>query len=477
MHFLRRWPPARAATAAVCAAALVGAGCVPPPPQLAQPRRAAPPATPAPAPDDHTVVLGADVLVRQYGLARADALARMRAQPARIAAALDLQARLGLPAGSVWIDHAGGGRVVARTASAGAADIAAAVGAQQGVEAMVVASEHTPTEIAATATDLAAALQAEGIDGFAVGYDPVTDTFALAVPPAAVPGEPPAETAEDAATDAGLQPDDVVVEEVPGIETAACTPDGRHCDPPLRGGPVMRGPTATGIVYCSAGFVGRTASSGAPVVLTAGHCAAGAGPASVWSAYVPGAAAWRELGTAAGTAFGAQGDSAAVGVRDATGWAPGPALVAGPVSTAPAGVRSQSYRIEAIQRPVVGAVLCLSGSSAGTSCGEVTQVGASVAYSIGTSTVVVNGLAALDLRGRGSMCTGDSGGPVYANSLGFGLVSGGSLSGSTRTIDNGVYRVTVACGNGVVFLEDLPRAASRLGVVVGARDWRARGWL
>jgi hypothetical protein len=75
------------------------------------------------------------------------------------------------------------------------------------------------------------------------------------------------------------------------------------------------------------------------------------------------------------------------------------------------------------------------------------------------------------------MCTGDSGGPVYANSLGFGLVSGGSLSGSTRTIDNGVYRVTVACGNGVVFLEDLPRAASRLGVVIGARDWRARGWL
>ena len=106
-----------------------------------------------------------------------------------------------------------------------------------------------------------------------------------------------------------------------------------------------------------------------------------------------------------------------------------------------------------------------------------TQAGVTVAYASGGSTVLVNGLAAIDLRARGTMCTGDSGGPVYANGVGFGLVSGGSLSGSPRTIDNGIYRVTVSCGTSIVYVESLPRAAARLGILIGAGEWRARlGW-
>jgi hypothetical protein len=175
--------------------------------------------------------------------------------------------------------------------------------------------------------------------------------------------------------------------------------------------------------------------------------------------------------------FGATGDSSMVTVADGAGWAPGPTIVAGPWSVSPGSPLSQSYRIEAIQRPVVGSVLCISGASSGTSCGEVTQAGVSVAYSSGSSTVLVDGLAGIDLRGRGMMCTGDSGGPVYANALGFGLVSGGSLSGSPRTIDNGIYRVTVSCGTSIIYVESLPRAAARLGILIGAGDWRARlGW-
>jgi streptogrisin C len=464
--------------AAAVVAALAVAACVPSAPAPQPPRPAATPTTAPARPDDHTVTLGADVLVRQYGLSQAEALRRMRVQPTAVAAALDLQARLGLPEGAVWIDHRSGGQVVVRSNAAGAGDVAAAVGRQHGIATVAVAGDRSPEEIEALAAELAAALQAEGVDGFAVSYDPVTDTFALGLPPAGTVGEepPPAESAEEITTEIGLSPDDVAVEELPDIQTAACTADGRHCDSPLRGATVVRAVSGSSAVYCSGGFVGRSASTGAYVLATAGHCAIGAA-GRTWSAYLPTTAAWRDLGGASGGVFGATGDSSVIAVPGVAGWVPGPTIVAGPSSTTPAGSLSQSYRVEAIQRPVAGAVLCYSGASSGTSCGEVTRAGVTVVYPTGSSSVLVNGLAEIDLRGRGLMCTGDSGGPVYANALGFGLVSGGSLSGSPRTIDNGVYRVTVSCGTSVVYVESLPRAASRLGILIGAADWRARlGW-
>jgi hypothetical protein len=239
----------------------------------------------------------------------------------------------------------------------------------------------------------------------------------------------------------------------------------------------MRAVTGTSSIFCSAGFVGRTATSGSYVVVTAGHCALGAGAGRSWTAYVPAARVWRDIGVASGAAFGTGGDSSAVAVGDPAGWAPAPAVVAARSALSPGAALSQSYRVQAAQHPVVGAVLCTSGASSGTSCGEVTGAGVTVAYSNASgSTTLVDGLARIDLRGRGLMCAGDSGGPVYANALGFGLVSGGSLD-SSRTIDNGIYRATVPCGSTVVYIDDVARVANRLGVLIGARDWRDRlGW-
>jgi hypothetical protein len=453
------------------------AACVPPRPPAPQPPK---PATSPRPPDDHTVTLGADVLVTTYRLGRDEALRRMRTQPATIAAALDLQARLGLPDGAVRIDHAGGGKVVARTTSPTAASTAAEVGAAHSVEVVIEPAQRSPAENAALAGQLAAALVADGVEGFAVHYDPATDGFAIEVPPPpAAPAEPaPEDIAEEVASDAGLAPDDVAVDEVAGIQTAACTRDGRHCDTPLRGGPVMRAfVSTTRVLYCSAGFVGRATADGRYSVLTAGHCGSGAGAGKVWQSYRPAAAGWSDLGTPTGAAFGSAGDSAAITVQDAGGWAPAPTLVAGPAAVNPGASLHEGYRIEAAQHPVVGAVLCASGSSSGTSCAEVTGAGVTVSYQgSGGVTTLVEGLVRMDLRGRGLMCAGDSGGPVYANGLGFGLISGGALD-SQRTIDNGVYRATVPCGRAAVYVQDLPDAAGRLGVVVGAREWRSRfGW-
>lgn len=466
---------------AVLAAGLaVAAGCVPPPPPAPQLLRAPTPTTSAPRPpDDHTVTLGADVLVRAYGLSQAEALRQMRAQPAAVAAAVDLQTRLGLPDGAVWIDHRAGGKVVARSSSAGAASVASEVGAAHGVAVDVVAAARGTAAVAA-ADELAAALLADGVEGFSVHYDASSDVFAVEVPPApAVPGDPaPEDVAAEAADDAGLAPDDVDVDEVAGIQTAACTADGRHCDPPLRGATVIRAPvSATAVVYCSGGFVGRTAADGLYVVVTAGHCATGAGAGRTWTAYQPATQAWTALGVPSSAVFGSEGDSSMIPLQDANGWSPAPTLVAGPSAVSPAAPLAQAYRIEAIQRPVVGAVLCASGASSGTSCGEVTGAGVTVSFGgSGGTTTLVEGLVRLDLRGRGLMCGGDSGGPLYANGLGFGLVSGGALT-STRTIDNGIYRATVPCGDTVMYLQDLPRAAARLGVLIGAGDWRTKlGW-
>jgi streptogrisin C len=462
----------RAGTAAI--GILAAAACMPPPPPLPQ----VPPPAPAPPPDDHTVTMGADVLVQVYGLGRDEALRRMRAQPAAIAAALDLQARLGLAEGRVWIDHRNGGQVIARTDAVAAAEVAAAVEQAHAVDVVAAPTDRSADQIAEVADQLTTDLDAGGVEGFTVNYDAQADVFEVDVPPAPDAAEPPPiEVAEDAAANAGLDPGDVTVEAVDGIQPAICSVDGRHCDAPLRGATAIRGRVGTSLVYCSAGFSARTPGDGAYLLMTAGHCVSGNASQATWTEYQPSTSRWVDLGSFAAGLYGLGGDAAIVRVTDAAGWAPGPSIVAGPAATARAASLSEAYRVDDDQHPVVGAVLCLSGASSGTSCGEVTAVGVTVSYAgPGGSRTLVERLGRIELRELGKMCTGDSGGPVYANGLGFGIISGGAL-GTPERIQTDVYGLNVTCGRTVVLFQDLPLAAERLGVLVGARDWRDRlGW-
>jgi streptogrisin D len=73
--------------------------------------------------------------------------------------------------------------------------------------------------------------------------------------------------------------------------------------------------------------------------------------------------------------------------------------------------------------PVVGMAICKSGATSHVSCGTVLGVGIRVCYDLGC----VDGLASSNAVAR----PGDSGGPWYAGSTGYGLTSGSTLDGST----------------------------------------------
>jgi hypothetical protein len=181
------------------------------------------------------------------------------------------------------------------------------------------------------------------------------------------------------------------------------------CDPPLRSGIW----TYAGLVGCTGSFLARSKSDDRLYQMTAGHC--GLVWASTWvTQFVNGIA--HAIGRLQKRRFGLSGDMGIITVNNPPGWQ----------SRAWVSVRSgvgtttnQAYPIWADAAPVVGARVCFSGAASRPSnCGVVTRTDVTVTYT--ARGVTVGGLS------EANFCAvpGDSGSPVFANHVAYGVVSG-----------------------------------------------------
>lgn len=199
----------------------------------------------------------------------------------------------------------------------------------------------------------------------------------------------------------------LVVSSYHGRPTArGCTyPD---CSPPLRGGIRI---TNAGHV-CTGGFYAKSNSDSKPYQLTAGHCTAAV--AGDWSAYF----ANKEIhviGAAWSSKWSSVGDMAILRINNPAGWQPMPWIN---VTTSANTVSDPEYKVSADSTALQGKWLCTAGASYGrASCGSVIATGVSASY----GGVTVNNLSRVSFCGT----QGDSGAPVYASHVAFGMQVGG----------------------------------------------------
>jgi len=152
---------------------------------------------------------------------------------------------------------------------------------------------------------------------------------------------------------------------------------------------------------CSAGFNTRS-GSGRNYVLTAGHCTNLGG---TWTT-----SGGQTIGPVAASSFPGN-DFGAIRISD-------------PAALDPRGgvLHNGAFRdITGASRVPVGTTACKTGSTTGTTCGQVQAYNVTVRYAEGT----VYGLT------RTNICTqpGDSGGAMYYNNLAQGITSGGTIGG------------------------------------------------
>lgn len=346
---------ARRTTLAAAAATLLAAAVLTP--AVAAP--AAPPggsADPAPVDVD---AMAADHLAAELGLDAGQARDRVAAQDSLAATATDLEAALGAASAGSWIDQTTGTLVVATT-DAGATDGVRAAGA----EAVVV--EHSLSDLEASAT--AAADAGESVKSSYV--DVTTNEVVVTVAPG---------TAADVAATVGA---DVRVEETPGtVSTQADLLGGQQIE-------------FSGYV-CSVGFTATRA--GAPVFITAGHCAEGNQRFTRNGVYLGDTRGWSFPGN--DYAYSSIG----------SGWTPRDDVTR---------YNGTAVDVSGSSNAPVGTAVCKSGRTTGWTCGTVQAKNVTVNYAEGA----VGGLT------KSTACTegGDSGGSWMAGSLAQGVTSGGA---------------------------------------------------
>lgn len=180
-----------------------------------------------------------------------------------------------------------------------------------------------------------------------------------------------------------------------------------YCDSPLRGGiRITYGPSGT---RCTGGFIARSRASGRLLQFTAGHCAYLR--EGTWHTRLANQVTVRLIGPVAGWLWYTTGDIALLQINDEAGWTPKGWVV---VTSGPDTSADQTYRITSDKKSVIGQRICTTGGSYGRSdCGTVQQLGVTATY----GGVTVHNL------GRASFCGtgGDSGSPMFAKHVGYGL--------------------------------------------------------
>jgi hypothetical protein len=179
-----------------------------------------------------------------------------------------------------------------------------------------------------------------------------------------------------------------------------------YCDPPLRGGIRI---TNSGRP-CTGAFIARSRVDSVLYQFTAGHCIAG-GFTDNWSTRFTNGSS-HVIGPRHNHRFASSGDMAILRINNPSGWQLPRAVVY--VTSGPDTTADQTYHISSDGTSSVGMRICTTGGSYGRSdCGTVTQLGVTATY----NGVTVRGL------GRGSFCGtgGDSGAPMYASHVAYGL--------------------------------------------------------
>lgn len=192
------------------------------------------------------------------------------------------------------------------------------------------------------------------------------------------------------------------------------------CSTPVRGG---IGITRTGIA-CSAGFNVASNSDNLRYLLTTAHCFSA--PGTAWSAISSNGTSTYSIGAQHGSGVYTSSQDAGI-IRESSANVAGPNRVFVAPSTSPSypTTRDESYTISATpgtSGPLVGHYVCASGTTGGTSCGYVNNVGyqSPLTGRTGFARVIqdtVGGVA------QGAACHGDSGGSVYVKHVGYGLVA------------------------------------------------------
>ena len=254
-------------------------------------------------------------------------------------------------------------------------------------------------------------------------------------------------------------------------------PGAMNCSAPLRGGveiaPWGRAPNMGGI--CTAGFR-AIGSNGSRYVITADHCNANRyAPGEEWEAWdQQQLLKWNYWGEVHYLGFTEQVSSFpssdwtkinANGTEWDTwnqpqGW---PAMVVyWPKDRYQRPAINEEYGINAEAKSIVGQGVCHSGIASGTTCGEVIQT--NVTYNFGEGEP---GYGLVKVKG-GCYEAGDSGGPVFAANVAYGIHIGSSDQYSPCTTYAFYHEITAATANlNVTIAAVKPNAVTNAATNVG----------
>lgn len=350
----------------------------------------------------------AEGLAQERGISLTEARQRLdrQAHAPRLAdrAAIDL----GDQFGGVWIDVAGGDRIKVGVAGEVGTDTVAVV--QRAAEAggLTEGYDLTPVRYSLAtlkhANDWLAVQIAKANQGA-----PVSLTAGLRTDRNALELQAPTEKGLTAAqrdliTSAQARFGDMIVIGSYGGHPTARTCVYPYCDPPLRGGVRISNPG----VGCTGGFVAQSKVDSDFYQFTAGHCAYQ--HEDNWSTLFPDFTS-HVIGSVWHWEWDSGGDMSILRINNVPGWEPQPWVY---VTSGPDTTTEATYYIKDDSTSVVGMRICTTGAFYGhSSCGYVTQLSVTVTY---------GGVTVTDLV-RGSFCgtAGDSGSPMYALRIAYGL--------------------------------------------------------
>jgi hypothetical protein len=375
---------------------------------------------------DPTEEIAAYDLAGHFNLSIDDARTQMSRQSALIA----LSQRLAEQTDSTWagarIDHTHGGALVVYTTDAAATSEALSLdGSEYSPLVQITRVDNAFNKLQATADEVRTELDKANVLTVGVIVDPSMNAVRVELPTASQLSEKKLSATTTYSTATSIlkpYPDVQISYDGGALDPASCHTGYELCSPPLRGGIEIKSDNGH---FCTGGLVVRSVTDYKLYLLTAGHCvdpnAGGSGLTSRWYTGFPDlskhyiGSGWNY--TPVNRPYW---DAAILQIENPTGpssWGlpvHSQVLVVESGGTRPT-VRDETYSIDAVGDNCTGcgghpipqdSYLCWTGSTYQTDCGRFD----------GTSGN--EGLLNIDNFGP---CTGDSGGPVYASHVAYGI--------------------------------------------------------